>query len=178
MKKLSLIFVLLLACLSGIYAQGNNANVRHSIAQNVPVEVLAAIESGYPGLHIRQNLVSPETVVKVKRVNKISSGAFNPYFAIYKGRDYRKREAYTKEGELLYSRERIEDVALPRAVYEFIGREYNGWLIKKNVAIEIVDKSAASPRDVKYFKVLLLDGKRKKRLLLDEHGNIYSRKRS
>lgn len=179
MKSLSLIFALLLACSGGIYAQGSSAKVRHSIAQDVPMEVLATIESGYPGLNIHQHLVVPEPVVKkVKRIDKIRSEPLRPYFAIYKGRDYRKREVYTKGGELIYSRERVGNVALPHAVYNYIGREYNGWLIKKNVAIKIVDKSATNPRNVKYFKVLLQDGKKKKRLLLDEQGNIYSRRRS
>ena len=174
MKKLSLLSVILLGCFGGINAQENNMNIRHSVAQDVPMEVLASIESENPGLNIRQHLVAAVPLVKkVKRVNEISLETLQPYVALYKGRDYRKRELYTKEGNLIYSREQIKNVVLPLPVYKYIGRHYNGWLIKKNVAITIMDVSTATPRDITYYRVLLQDGKKKEWLRLDERGNVY-----
>lgn len=176
MKKLSLLFVMLLACFSGIKAQENNTNVRHLVAENVPLEVLASIKSGHPGLNMDQYLKALKPVKRnMKRVIKMASKPPHPYIAVYKGKDYRKKEIYTKEGKLLYARERIKDTMLPRAVYKRIGKDYNTWGMEKNMAIIVTDWSGATPVKVTYYKVLLQDpdGKEKKRLKLDENGNDY-----
>ncbi len=179
MKKLSLLAAVLLMSLSGINAQQNNLNVRHAVGEDVPMAVLATIEAGYPGLNIHQHLVAP--VPKAKKEKKLvdnSSELLQPYYAMFKGRDYWKKEIYNKKGGLLYSSERIRNIALPREVYTFIGREYNGWGIKKNVAIKVIEAGEGISRDVVYYKVLLQNGKKKQWVQLDERGNIYARRRS
>ena len=165
MKKLSLLIpIILLLSLGGIHAQQNYMKFSHGVAKNVPMEVLAAIDAGYPGLKIQQQLLAP------------AQGPSQTYYVHHKGKNYLKRGKYNKEGKLLYSKEKIHNVALPVLVYKYIGREYNGWAIKKTMVVKTIETSPSTPRHSTYFKVLLQNGKKKQRVLLDEHGKLYSRK--
>lgn len=163
--------------IGGINAQQEQEKVILWIDSNVPKEVLAAIEAECPGLNRHQHLfASAHVLKKEKKVKRIFSWPSQTYHVQYKGKDYRKSVIYDKEGHLLFSKESIHNIAMPDAVYKYIGKEYNGWMIKKAAVVKTIETGASAPRPTVYYKVLLQNGKEKQRQLFSEHGEVYSRK--
>ncbi|WP_224998771.1 hypothetical protein [Cesiribacter sp. SM1] len=177
MKKLSLLAIILLISLGGVNAQKKLVKVSPWIEANVPQEVLAAMETKNPGLNMSQHLTAAvDKAKKVKNGNKIYSWSSPTYHVQYKGKNYRKTEVYDKEGNLIHSKESMFNAAMPREVYRYIGREHNGWLIKRTEIIKKVETGAATARHTVQYKVLLQHGKKKQWVLLNEQGGLYSRR--
>lgn len=177
MKKLSLLAMVLLMTLGGVNAQQKQVIVSARIDNQVPMEVLAAVETKYPGLKIDQEDVAAAGLDSMdSRKMKNSLWPAATYHVHYKGRNYHKSEIYDKKGNLLHSRESIVNIAMPHAVYRYIGKEHNGWLVKKTKVVKTIDKNAAASRQVVYYKVLLQNGLKKQWVQLTEQGEIYARK--
>ncbi|AHM62774.1 hypothetical protein D770_22635 [Flammeovirgaceae bacterium 311] len=165
--------------IGGIYAQQKQVKVNSWIESGLPNKVIAAIETGYPGINMHQHFTAAVDVVKKeKRDKKAGSWSSETYHVHYQGRNYQKKEIFDKEGNLLYSRESILNTAMPHAVLRYIGKEYNGWLVKKTAVIKITEAGAAAPWHTVQYKVLLQNGKEKQRLLLNVNGQgeIYASK--
>lgn len=137
MKKLSLIALVLLVSAMGANAQEVNTKTRQKADENVPIAVLAAIEANHPGLTFQQQLMEPAPAPrkekKIRKAKKIRTATTTQLYQVLSGgKNYKKRELYNQDGALVYSKERIRNTALPLVVRQYIGREYNGWLIKRD----------------------------------------------
>lgn len=181
MKKsiLILIPVISLFVLSGAVAQQLDIEeIQYSVKNNVPQEVLDAVESDYPGMNIQEHLLSPsvsleEELKKQKQIENLPE-IYPVYYALIKGKEYEKKADYNKEGKLISSTETIKNVALPRAVLNTIGREYNGWLVTKNQA----ERYTSSTYNNVLYEVWLKNGRKKQQLTIDATGKILVKKRS
>ena len=92
------------------------------------------------------------------------------------GKNYWKKATYKYNGTMVHSIKKRHNVALPKAVYKYIGRDYNGWQINKTTVVKKIETRSKAPQHSTYYKVHLQNGKDKERILLDEQGKIYSRK--
>ena len=114
----------------------------------------------------------------VKEERKVKPLVLKKEFQVsYRGKNYRKKEIFNTEGVLLYSREKIKDKALPSPVYRHMGKEYNGWELKSNEIIRILARKQGGAVHITYYKLLLQKENKKKRILLDEHGRVYTGRR-
>lgn len=172
MKKLSFIVLILLVSFVGTYAQKFGATTRKNVDKDVPVAVLAAVETGHPGLVLQQQLVESPPVLKKKKASKPPTPTAQLYQVIISAKNYHKRELYNGYGDLIYSKEKIRNTALPLAIRQYIGREYNGWLVKKDLAVRTISRDG---KETRYYKIVVKQGKKKQHLRLDEHGEIYAR---
>lgn len=181
MKKLSFLVLILLISIGGLHAQKANKKIQYQVDENVPLAVLAAIEANQPGLNFQHQQQMAEAFMakeskarKGKRINPVNPrGIYQAYQVSSSGKDYKKRELYTKEGKLIYSREMIRNTPLPLAIRQYIGREYNGWLVKRDMVITKVSRDGVKQ---KFYKVLVQNGKDKKLLRLTEEGLVFARK--
>lgn len=179
MKKLLFTPIILLLTICAVYAQHKNSTIRQKVEEGVPTAVLSAIELNQPGLNFQQlaelsPAVAPVAGKKknIRKARKTHTAPTLMYLVRTTGNNYYKKDLYNQNGELIYSNERIRNTALPLAVRQYIGREYNGWLIKKDVAYRIMNNGTQQ----KYYKVLVQNGKDKKRLRLTDEGVVYARK--
>ena len=77
--------------------------------------------------------------------------------------------AYDRDGTILYTIEKFENVALPNSVADAIGEKFPGWKISKDVyRVSYTQKKGA----VKRYKVLLDNGVEKVRVKVDENGTF------
>lgn len=167
--------MILLLALSGAMAQQTEVNNAHQlVTDDVPMAVLAAVESDYPGLKISDHKVTPSGFAEIDFKNHIQTITKPDYYAIISGREYRKIATYNKEGELIAATETIKNIAVPRPVYTTIGREYNGWLITKNQATRYMSRTYNNV----FYKVWLKNGRKKQQLTMDATGKILEAKRS
>lgn len=178
MKKSILTPVILLLALSSAMAQQTELdNLQYSVSADVPMEVLAAVEADHPGMNILEHLSSPSVSPKKELIKQVEINSVSEYDAVYyaliKGRDYRKTADYNKQGKLISSTETIKNIAVPRAVLTTIGREYNGWLITKNQA----ERYTSSTYSNVFYEVWLKNGRKKQQLTLNAAGLILSKKR-
>lgn len=177
MKTLIFITLILLISGSAVNAQMANTKLRHKISQDVPMKVLTAVEANHPGLNIHQHLIEPASAPKrnkkIRKARKRALPIAKFYLVFTSGKNYYKKELYNQEGILIYSSEKIRNVALPLAVRQYIGREYNGWLLKSVKAIRRIFRDG---KELEYYKIVLRNGKDKKHLRLDDQGVIYARK--
>jgi hypothetical protein len=177
MKKLSLLAMVLLMSLGGVHAQQKQVKLSARIGTELPKEVIAAVETKHPGLNIQQDHIAAAVVdSKDGKKNKISLWPARTYHLHYKGRNYHKSEIYDQKGNLLHSRESISNIAMPHAVYRYIGKEHNGWLVKKTKVVKTIEKNADASRQIVYYKVLLRNGLKKQWVQLTKQGEIYARK--
>ena len=178
MKTLSVLSIILLISLGGTNAQQIQVKVRLGMGTDLPKEVFIALKKEISQLNKHSyQLTSGDVVHKKEKVKMASSLPRKTYYVQFKGKDYRKNVKYDKEGNLLYSKENIHNVAMPTALYRFIYNEYYGWEIKKTMVVRTT-KAGTSAQPTVYYKVLLQKGKKKERILLKENGKIYSRNRS
>ncbi len=178
MKKLSLLTMILFMVLGGVNAQQKHLKVSQRIDANLPMVICAAIEAAYPGLKIQQpQLASAAVAKKEKDTDKVNTWSSKIYHVQHKGKNYKKRVIYNEEGELLYSKEVHYNRALPVAMYKQIGKKYNGWLIKKTMAITEIDATDTAPQHTMYYKVLFQKGNKRQWERLNEAGELYAQKR-
>lgn len=175
MKKSFLISLFLLFALNSAWAQQTESTkIQPLVTSDVPTEVLAAVESDYPGMNIRNQLYSPAGPSMRELKRQLQDKNVPEYCAVVRGRQYRKTASYNKNGELISSTERIKNAAVPHAVLAAIGREYNGWLVTKNLTTRI---KAGTYNSVSY-KVWLKKGRKKQRITIDATGKILAKKRA
>ena len=75
--------------------------------------------------------------------------------------------AYDRDGKILYTIEKFNNVALPNSVTDAIGDKFPGWKIAKDVyRVSYTQKEGA----VKRYKVVLENGVEKVRVKIDEKG--------
>jgi hypothetical protein len=75
--------------------------------------------------------------------------------------------AYDRDGEILYTIEKFENVALPNSVTDAIGEKFPGWKISKDVYRVSYTKEKGA---LKRYKVVLDNGVKKIRVKVDEKG--------
>ena len=172
MKKLSLLLVMLLLSLSGIDAQQNKMKISSRADKDAPTLVLADAADPDPSGHKPLSRAEGEE----EKIKKDLSAQSLFTFVEHRGKGYWKKVTYKYDGTMVHSIERRHNVALPKAVYKSIGREYNGWQINKTAVVKEIEIRSNAPQHSTYYKVHLQNGKDKERILLDEHGKIYSRK--
>lgn len=178
MKKLIIISLFLFLALSEAMAQQTELKkIRYLVSNDVPGEVLAAVESDYPGMDFQAHLLSPpmDSKKELRELRQqIIIKSIPEYFAVIKGRHYKKTASYNIDGELITSTERIKNIALPKEIFTTIGREYNGWYIYKNIVTRV---KAGTYNNISY-EVWLKNGRKKQRLTMDATGKIIKQKRS
>ena len=77
--------------------------------------------------------------------------------------------SYDRDGKLLRTAERFENVALPRAVIEAVAKKFPEWVISKDVyLVNYQDAKGATKR----YKLVLENGDKRMRVKTDEKGNF------
>ena len=77
--------------------------------------------------------------------------------------------SYDRDGKLLRTAERFENVALPRAVIEAVAKKFPEWVISKDVyLVNYQDAKGATKR----YKLVLENGDKRMRVKTDENGNF------
>ena len=102
--------------------------------------------------------------IKSSEFYEDGSDFYRVYFYIPEGRIV---AAYDRDGRILYTIERFENVALPNSVTDAIGEKFPGWKISKDVyRVSYTQKKGA----VRRYKVVLDNGVEKVRVKVDENG--------
>ncbi len=102
--------------------------------------------------------------IKSSEYYEDGSDFYRVYFYIPEGRIV---AAYDRDGEILYTIERFENVALPNSVTDAIGEKFPGWKISKDVyRVSYTQKKGA----VRRYKVVLDNGVETVRVKIDENG--------
>ncbi len=102
--------------------------------------------------------------IKSSEYYEDGSDFYRVYFYIPEGRIV---AAYDRDGEILYTIERFENVALPNSVTDAIGEKFPGWKISKDVyRVSYTQKKGA----VRRYKVVLDNGVETVRIKIDENG--------
>ncbi|MCJ7758477.1 MAG: nicotinate-nucleotide adenylyltransferase [Gillisia sp.] len=78
--------------------------------------------------------------------------------------------SYDREGNVLRTVEKYENIALPNAVAESVVKNYAGWTIAKNAyLVNYHDKKGVTKKE---YKILLEKDSRRMRIKTDEKGNM------
>lgn len=94
------------------------------------------------------------------------SDFYRVYFYIPDGRIV---AAYDRDGKILYTIEKFENVALPHSVTDAIGEKFPGWKISKDVyRVSYTQDEGA----IKRYKVVLDNGVKTIRVKVDEKGTF------
>ena len=102
--------------------------------------------------------------IKSSEFYEDGSDFYRVYFYIPEGRIV---AAYDRDGRILYTIERFENVALPNSVTDAIGEKFPGWKISKDVyRVSYTQKKGS----VRRYKVVLDNGVEKVRVKVDENG--------
>ncbi len=77
--------------------------------------------------------------------------------------------AYDKDGNIIRTIEKFQDIALPKDVSKAVAKRFPGWAIAKDVyLVHYNDQSGAS----KKYKLTLENGDKRMKVKLDEKGNF------
>jgi len=78
--------------------------------------------------------------------------------------------AYDKDGLILRTAERFNDVKLPKEVYTKVAKQYPNWRFEKNVYL--VNYFDRSGNITKKYKITLVNGDKKIKIKCDAEGNF------
>lgn len=77
--------------------------------------------------------------------------------------------AYDKDGNIIRTIEKFQDIALPKNVSKAVAKRFPGWAISKDVyLVHYNDQTGAS----KKYKITLSNGDKRMKVKLDEKGNF------
>jgi len=77
--------------------------------------------------------------------------------------------AYDKDGNIIRTIEKFQDIALPKNVSKAVAKRFPGWAISKDVyLVHYSDQTGAS----KKYKITLSNGDKRMKVKLDEKGNF------
>lgn len=77
--------------------------------------------------------------------------------------------AYDKDGNIIRTIEKFQDITLPKDVSKAVAKRFPGWAISKDVyLVHYNDKSGAS----KKYKITLTNGDQRIKVKVDEKGNF------
>lgn len=150
-------------------------NLYQKVDQDIPSEVLAAIEKDIPGFHVEKEPVLASSKKNENKMLPLQKAELRKtYVVLTKERSLttkkssKKRAYYNAQGICISSSEISRDIALPRIILNTMGREYDGWTLVSN-KVTIHEKGAL--RTVLY-ELQLKNGKDKERILLNEQGQL------
>ncbi|MBT8265214.1 MAG: hypothetical protein KJO41_07475 [Bacteroidia bacterium] len=100
---------------------------------------------------------------------EIFDNSFEAYEVIFRKNEGSIIATYDKNGKIIQSTERFENVVLPASVRNKILTEYPGWAIQKDVYLVSYFEGRES---TKTFKVQIKNGSKRKNLKIDSQGNM------
>jgi hypothetical protein len=175
MKKLIYLFLIAVVAINTASAQDEIFSAKLK-KEEMPAEVLTAITRDFKdGISITEYRALPVEIleegwiVDYNPASKNLKSSYDTYEVKFSGKNISGRAIYDSEGKLLSMVENMKDVLLPHFIQKNIGINFPGWAVSGDH--EIVSMNQDNRQKV-YYRIILVKGKEKKRVVYDGSGNL------
>lgn len=173
MKNLIFPLVLAVLAVTSVSAQDRIFYAKLKTSE-VPAEVITACAKDLEdGMTVTEYRALPLEMVEegwfVNYNKDIADKDYNTYEVRFSGNNLTGEATYDANGNLISFVENVEDVALPRPIQKSIGKNFEGWAVANDHEIVTINKN--NEQKV-YYRVNLIQGKEKKRVIFDGDGNL------
>lgn len=177
MKKMFVIMCLLLASKMTIAQDSLVIKAKRVSEKDMPATVIATHKKDFPDGQILQYYAVPAEVVDNEWVisesgNWRSSDRLDKYSVLYKTNKGTIASLYSKDGTLLISQVRLNNVALPQAVTKSIMTKYPGYEIASDKYRKVIDHTGKK----EYYKVTISQTGTVKTVVLKPDGTFINAK--